>query len=432
MDTIVALSTPIGKSAIAVIRMSGEQSIEIAKKVFCPFPSEPNYLRVGALKTPSFSDNAMCVYFSQPKSYTGENMVEFHCHGGVALVKGVLDCLLKNGARMAKNGEFSQRAFINGKMNLAQTEGVIEMIDAETLSCVKAGENLLKNQLGKKVVEIQNQLTDLIAQTEVALDYPEEDLEYATKQQTKEQTQKIICELDKLLKTVEQGKVISYGVDVAIVGKTNAGKSSLLNSLLGYDRAIVSNVEGTTRDTLCDSIFFKDVKFNFVDTAGLRKTDDTVESLGIERTQRAIAQADLVLHVLENFEDETVVDTTKKVIRVYNKLDLQKHKTPPQNGIVISAQTGEGVEDLKQAIFNEFACGDIDSSNLILTNQRHVQCIEKAKQSLVEAVEAIKNDTVDCVALYLRDAWNFVGEITGESATEEIIDRIYEKFCLGK
>lgn len=434
MDTIVALSTAVGKSAIAIIRMSGEKSVNIAKKVFKPFPSTPNLLKVGQLKTPFFADNAMCVYFVSPFSYTGEDMVEFHCHGGMALVSAVIDTLLKAGARMAANGEFSRRAFLNGKMNLAQTEGIIEMIDAETQSAVKAGENLLKNKLGEKTVELQDRLTDLIGESEVALDYPEEDLELQTKTELSQSLQRITGSIKSLLSTVESGKLISYGIDVSIVGKPNVGKSSLLNALLGYERAIVSSFEGTTRDTVADTIAYKDIKFNFIDTAGLRNSQDEVENLGIERTKNAMRNADLILLVFDGAEEKTVdeFNAKAKVIKVYNKSDLTHANVDTADAVSVSAKTGHNVEKLKEKIYRSFRCGEIDVSSVILTNERHIQCLRNAYSSLKKAQKSLKETTADCTAVFLRDAWNSLGEITGTTATEDIIDRIYSRFCLGK
>lgn len=436
-STIVAISTARGRSAIAVIRMSGDDAIEIAKKIFHPFPTQPNFLRVGTLETAHFNEHAMCVYFAAPHSYTGENTVEFHCHGGTAVSQAVLEACLENGAVMAQNGEFSKRAFINGKQNLTNAEGIIEMIDAETASAAKAGANLLENKLGKKVVELQAQLLDLLSATEACLDYPEEDLELPTVQAINSGVRSIISQLDELISTAALGKVAKYGIDVAIVGAPNVGKSSLLNCLLGCDRAIVSDISGTTRDTLSESVFYKDIKFNFVDTAGLRDTSDKVEAEGIKRAKRAADSADVVLFVVDNPQDKTIFESAKPVVKVFNKTDLYpekaramqsadtKHKT-----VFVSAKNDD-VECLKQLLYNMFNAGDIETSDLLITNERHLSALKLARQQL-QTTLADTVATQDIISSGLRLAWETLGEITGTSAQEDIINNIYSKFCLGK
>ena len=389
METIVALSTPVGRSAVAVIRMSGDDCISIAQQFFKPFPASANLLKVGRLYTQNFTEQAMCVFFSAPHSYTGENMVEFHCHGGVAISSAVIDTCIKHGARMAQNGEFSKRAFINGKQNLTNAEGIIEMIDAETNACVKAGVNLLENKLGAQTVAIQDELTDIIGQTEVALDYPEEDLELPTIKQTQEKLQQSIYKLDKLLSTVQEGKILKYGINVAIIGEPNVGKSSLLNAFLNTDRAIVSDIAGTTRDVLTETVVYKDVKFNFVDTAGIRETDNPIEAEGIKRANKAVEQADIVLFVVDSQDNNETFDCNKKVIKVYNKADTYTTTIPTNDSqIAISAKFNNGVEELKQKIYDMFSVGKIDLSQVILTNARHVDCLTKAKTALEQAYQS--------------------------------------------
>lgn len=438
-QTIIALATPIGKSAVAVIRMSGQDSIDIARKVFSPMPKQPNLLKVGTLKTEHFDEQAMCVYFVAPKSYTGENSVEFHCHGGMAIVSAVLDALIRNGARMAQNGEFSKRAFINGKQNLTNAEGIIEMIEAETQSGVKAGENLLNNRLGKLTIELQDKLTDLISATEVALDYPEEDLELTTVQQLDGELSAIIKQVTTLLDTASVGKIVKYGINVAIVGAPNVGKSSLLNALLGSDRAIVSNIAGTTRDTLTESVAYKDTKFNFVDTAGLRETADTIEAEGIKRAMHAVEQSDIVLNVVDNTDTPTQ-NFNKPTITVYNKCDtmsasvikkLQQGKKSTQVA-VISAKNNIGIEQLKEQIYSQFHTQKTAQDSLILTNARHIDCLVNVKNVLLKAYDELQNATLDCITVCLREAWDELGAITGTNTNQAIIDRIYSKFCLGK
>ncbi len=429
--TIVALSTAIGKSAIAVVRMSGNDSIDIAKKIFSPMPKEANYLKVGNLKTENFDEQAMCVYFVAPHSYTGENMVEFHCHGGRMVIKAVIDACLANGAVMAQNGEFSKRAFINGKQNLTNAEGVIEMIDAESISAAKAASNLLKNKLGQKVVVLQDKLLDVVSAGEVALDYPEEDLELPTMAQIKENLQEILDNIEKLIRTSTLGKVARYGIDVAIVGAPNVGKSTLLNALLGQDRAIVSDISGTTRDTLCEKVMYKDICFNFIDTAGLHDTNDRIESEGIRRAKEAADNADVVLNVTDNPLDRTVYPTIKPQIRVFNKADLFDELPCCDDSLIVSAKSGE-VESVKEMLYDMFCAGDILNSDLLITSERHLDCLKKAAEEIKQAISASQNSTMDIVVSAAKNAWAVLGEITGTSAREDIIDRIYSKICLGK
>ncbi len=429
--TIVALSTARGRSAIAVIRMSGDKAIDIAKKFFSPFPDKPNYLKVGTLKTPQFDEHAMCVYFVAPHSYTGENTVEFHCHGGSAVCQAVIEQCIANGAVPAQNGEFSKRAFINGKQNLTNAEGIIEMIDAETASAAKAGANLLENKLGKKVVEMQNVLLDLISSCEAALDYPEEDLELPTVETVGNRLINLADKLSVLISTAALGKVAKYGIDVAIVGKPNVGKSSLLNALLGTDRAIVSSIQGTTRDTLTESVNYRDIKFNFVDTAGIRDTNDVIEQEGVKRAQKAADTADVVLHVTDDPTDRSVYPTIRPQIRIYNKCDLYDSSPCCTDSIIVSAKSGD-VEIIKSALYEMFSAGEIENSDLLITNERHLSCLKTAKRQLAEAAQSCKSATLDIVTSSLRQAWETLGEITGSAAREDIIDRIYSKFCLGK
>lgn len=430
-STIVALSSARGRSAIAVIRMSGEQAIEIAKKIFTPFPQKPNYLKVGTLKTKHFDEHAMCVYFSAPHSYTGENTVEFHCHGGTAVTQAVIEACLSSGAVMAQNGEFSKRAFINGKQNLTNAEGIIEMIDAETASAAKAGANLLENKLGKKIVELQDVLLDTVSQCEATLDYPEEDLELPTIEQTRENLKLVLESLEQLASTSTLGKVAKYGIDVAIVGAPNVGKSSLLNALLGTDRAIVSNIQGTTRDTLTECVNYKDIKFNFIDTAGLRNTEDVIEAEGVKRAKKAADSADVVLNVTDDPKDRTVFPTIRPQIRVFNKCDLFDELPCCDDSLVISAKSGD-VEIVKETLYDLFSAGEIENSDLLITNERHLSCINKAIAEIKTAIATAENSTLDVTSTSIKQVWETLGEITGTNAQEDIINRIYSKFCLGK
>lgn len=429
--TIVALSTARGRSAIAVVRMSGDDAINIAKKFFEPFPKHANYLKVGTLHTEQFDEHAMCVYFAAPHSYTGENTVEFHCHGGTAVCQAVIEQCIANGAVPAQNGEFSKRAFINGKQNLTNAEGIIEMIDAETAAAVKAGANLLENKLGRKIVELQSVLLDMISACEAALDYPEEDLELPTVNTVQNGLGELTNKLDELISTATLGKIAKHGINVAIVGAPNVGKSSLLNALLGTDRAIVSDIQGTTRDTLTESVNYKDIRFNFVDTAGIRETRDVIELEGVRRAQKASDDADVVLHVVDNPSDRSVFPTTRPQIRIYNKSDLFDNPPCCADSITVSSKSGD-VEIIKSALYEMFSAGEIENSDLLITNERHFSCLKTAREQLLAASKDCDTATLDIVTNSLKTAWDTLGQITGSTAQEDIIDRIYSKFCLGK
>lgn len=429
-QAIVALSTPIGRGAIAIVRLSGSNCIDIVASCFSPMPTAPNTMRVGNFDAVHFVDQCMCVYFVAPHSYTGEDMVEIHCHGGIAVVNGIIDACISKGARMAYNGEFSKRAFVNGKQNLTNAEGIIDMIEADTVSQAKTASGLMSNVLGRKVISLQDNLTDIISSCEVALDYPEEDIELPTIDSVAHQAQDILVQIDKLLDTVDTGKIIKYGIDVAIVGAPNVGKSSLLNCILGNDRAIVTDIAGTTRDTITDSIIYRGIKLNFADTAGIHDTTDKIEALGIDRTLQVMDNADVVLYVVDNTSNYKVLDTKCPVITIYNKCDSYDTSNIDINAIPTSAINGTNIDAIKERIYNMFATSQLNSNDTILTNSRHIGCLKRAKESLLAVME--HNTTLDCVVTHLRECWDSLGAITGTVATEEIIDRIYSKFCLGK
>lgn len=430
-EVIAAISTPVGRGAISVVRMSGKGSIEIAKSLFKNMPKKANELKLGRFNGKNFSDQAMCVYFSSPRSYTGEDMVEFQMHGGYAVANAALKTLLNNGCRLAEHGEFTKRAYLNGKMNLANVEGVMDIIDAESVTAAENGYKMLTGALDGKISELQDKLTDLLAQIEVALDYPEEDLEYVTKEQIKDALSEVKQKTQNLLDTSSKGRIIKNGVNIAIVGKTNVGKSSLLNTLVGYDRAIVTDIEGTTRDTLSESYVYRDVKFNFIDTAGLRKTSDVVENIGIERSKKAVENADIVLLVYDGEKvdgEYEEIAKNPKTIKVFNKADIKNHGN---DVLSVSAKTGENVEKLKEVIYEKIKLGNISSSDVMITNARHIDCLNRALKSLDRANEVI-DETLDCISLEIREGWQALGEITGATANEEVVNRIFEKFCVGK
>ena len=437
---IAALSTPHGRGAINVIRLSGDGSKQLAQKMFSPFPDRANYLKAGTIRTELFDDKGMCVFFDAPRSFTGEESVEFHCHGGEATAKAVLERCFALGARPALNGEFSKRAFINGKQNLSNAEGIIDLIDAESSGAAKAGALLAQNELGRTVKELLDALADTEAGIEAALDYPEEELEGQTVAEQTIEISRVKRRTDALLKTVRLGGLIKNGAYVAIVGATNAGKSSLLNALAGEDRAIVSDQHGTTRDTVEISLNYRDLKMTFADTAGLRETSDFTESQGIERSLRAARRASAVVFLREGLKEKSLLaeenealGTDCPVLNVFSKNDIYRYDEAAlgTDDMAISSATGENIEQLKEKIYF-LLTKDLDNG-FVITNLRHADCLRRASEALGNALDALSAGlTLDCAAQDVKTARKALGEITGDTADNDIIDRIFSRFCLGK
>ena len=443
-DSIVAISTPIGNGGISIVRLSGNTCFSIADKIFTskkqqPSSFEDRKLYLGTITTSQFKEKALCVIFKAPNSYTGENMVEFQCHGGVKIAQGILRECLQNGARMAKNGEFSMRAFLNGKMTLEETEGMIDMIQAKSDAEVRAGYALLNGELSKKTTVMQNELTDILADIEVSFDYPEQDMEYTTAQKTKQRLQQIVKDITSLLQTAHQGKIIKHGIQTLIVGKPNVGKSSLLNALLGEEKAIVTSIAGTTRDIVEDSYEYKGLRVELIDTAGIHETEDVVEKLGIDKAKKYINQADIILFVLDmsvpyTKKDEAIYQLiqNKKYIVVKNKQDAKIWDKNFTHQVEISALTKQGINELKEKIYTYAQDTSVSQNEIILTNERHIACLQQAKQNIENALQTIDEISLDAISVDLHLAWEALGEITGTTANEEIITAIFSKYCLGK
>lgn len=443
-DSIVAISTPIGNGGISIVRLSGNTCFSIADKMFTskkqqPSSFEDRKLYLGTITTSQFKEKALCVIFKAPNSYTGENMVEFQCHGGVKIAQGILRECLQNGARMAKNGEFSMRAFLNGKMTLEETEGMIDMIQAKSDAEVRAGYALLNGELSKKTTVMQNELTDILADIEVSFDYPEQDMEYTTAQKTKQRLQQIVKDITSLLQTSHQGKIIKHGIQTLIVGKPNVGKSSLLNALLGEEKAIVTSIAGTTRDIVEDSYEYKGLRVELIDTAGIHETEDVVEKLGIDKAKKYINQADIILFVLDmsvpyTEKDEAIYQLiqNKKYIVVKNKQDAKIWDKNFTHQVEISALTKQGINELKEKIYTYAQDTSVSQNEIILTNERHIACLQQAKQNIENALQTIDEISLDAISVDLHLAWEALGEITGTTANEEIITAIFSKYCLGK
>lgn len=446
---IVAISTAIGNGGISIIRMSGPDVRNIANKVFFTkkisvLDFEPRKLYLGTFCYENIKDKCLCVYFKAPFSYTGEDMIEFQCHGGITLTNKIYESLVNLGCTPATKGEFSKIAFLNGKLSLDEAEGIIDIINAESESELKAGFDLLQGNLKKQVECLQNRLTELLAKIEVTLDYPEEDLEIETYSNISKELQKINDEIMKLLETADFGRAIKNGTRILIYGRTNAGKSSLLNSLLSYNRAIVTDIQGTTRDTIEETFEYKGFKFVLIDTAGIRKTNNLVEELGINRSKEMIKSADIILFVVDgskelNNDDYDIINTLtdKNVILCVNKSDLkQKAKIeslPYKTIIKISTSTGENIEKLKELLYQYVISKNVNNNSNIITNTRHITALKSAFDYCNEAIKNTEqNIDLSLIAIDIKNIWLELGNITGNSDNEQIIDDIFSKFCVGK
>ena len=443
-ENISAIATPAGKGGVAIIRISGKDPLALAAKMFTPPGKtqvkdfEPYRMYPGKIDGGNFTDFGLCVYFKAPASYTGEDIVEFQCHGGENVARGILKQTFRHGARSAGRGEFTKRAFLNGKLSLASAEGVADMINGESDAEVKAGYLLYSEKLTDKVRGLQAELKTLLAGIDVSVDYPEEDIE----EQHIEQLRVSLTELKNKLFTLTQsyatGKKIKSGVTVAICGKPNTGKSSLLNRLLGYDKAIVSSLAGTTRDAVEGTIEIEGRKFNLYDTAGVRESGDKIESIGIERAEAIIRGADVAVFVADltqgvDEEDKRVLEMVKEkpLIKLINKTDILRDETETDADAHVSAVTGEGIERVKRLLY-EKSFGDRGEDAAFLIEERHYDALTRAKDALARAIAACGNAPLDLIGIDVKEAWDCLGEITGERATEAIIEEIFSKFCVGK
>lgn len=432
-DVISAISTAAGTGGVAIIRLSGEGSLAIAEKMFAPAGKikdfQPNVMYAGNIDGGDFTDFGMCVYFRAPKSFTGEDVVEFHCHGGVRIARGILSRTISLGARAAEKGEYTKRAFINGKLSLSSAEGMIDMINAESLASLRAGSMLYCEKLTAEIKELQSALTDILAEIAADSDYPEEDLDGLNAEKIHASIEEAAKKLKKLSSTYACGKKIKDGVTVAICGKPNTGKSSLLNALLGYDKAIVSDEAGTTRDAVEGDLQINGVKYNLVDTAGIRERAGMVESIGIDRAKKIITSADVVISVTDGNGEAVPDGVTGSIIRVFNKCDLSSPEG--EFDAVVSAKTGAGLEELK-GLIAEKTVGELTLDKAYIIEERHYSALLRAEQSLNSAIENVGIFTPDILAIDIKDAWDSLGEITGETANEQIINTVFEKFCVGK
>lgn len=445
MEKIIAcVSTPIGKGAISIIRMSGKNCLQLAEKFFYAKSLDyqkitPRVLYLGYFRLDQMQrEKCLMVYFKEPNSYTGEDMVEFQIHGGTVITQKVLEVLLNNGAALAQPGQLSRLAFENGKISLDEAEAIIDEINAESESELQASLSVGGGKLKNQIKMLQSALTETLAEIEATLDYPEEDFEKSVQEKIYKHVMYVSNKIESILKDSEKVKYISDGISVAIIGAPNVGKSSLLNALLGEERAIVTDIAGTTRDIIKDHLFFKGIKINLIDTAGIRTSQDKVESIGIEKSKESVQQSDIVLFVLdgsrtiseEDIEIEKLIGN-KTHIKLINKCD-QKRVLPKQtNELEISAITNKNVDQALNMIYDMILQEDIDFNKLIITNQRQIEILKNAQQLVTEIL--LKNyESMDILSMLIHKLWNELGKITGESENEKIIDLIFSKFCLGK
>lgn len=436
---IVSLSTPLGKGAIGIVRMSGKDVLKIALKIFhCKEKNiKPRFMYFGKLEVEkNVFEECLMVYFKTPFSYTGEDVVEFQIHGGVLLAQKVVERCLENGCRMAEAGEFSKRAFLNGKITLDKAEAIIGEINAESEGELNSSLKITNGKLGRMVEGEQKTLTELLAEIEVSFDYPENDYEEIVKDKVFLKVKEIQEKNQNLIEVSNSGKYLKNGINVALVGRANVGKSSVLNALLGEERAIVTNIEGTTRDSLTESFFHNGVKINLIDTAGIRETNDAVEKLGIEKSLESIKKADIVLFIHDASEKESEEEKeiakklkNKKVINVVNKIDKKRILAKLKDEVEISALEEKNINLLKDRIVSDVV--SIDLNTFVLTNERHIQILKSADK-LMKEVLLLKEESLDVIAMLLKKVWAELGKITGNTENEDIISLIFSKFCLGK
>lgn len=457
LDTITSISTPMGEGAIGIVRLSGPQAVEIADKLYKgkhllnDVPSHTiNYGHIIDPESKEVVEEVMVSVLRAPKTFTREDIIEINCHGGILTINRVLELTMTYGARMAEPGEFTKRAFLNGRIDLSQAEAVMDFIRSKTDRASKVAMNQIEGRLSDLIKKQRQSILEILAQVEVNIDYPEyDDVEDATTEFLLEQSKEIKQEINRLLDTGAQGKIMREGLSTVIVGKPNVGKSSMLNNLIQDNKAIVTEVAGTTRDVLEEYVNVRGVPLRLVDTAGIRETEDIVEKIGVERSRKALSQADLILFVLNNNEaltqeDYTLYEVVKNedVIVIVNKMDLEQNidinEVKDMIGNTPLIQTSmlkqEGIDELEIQIRDLFFGGEVQNQDMTyVSNSRHISLLKQARQTIQDAIDAAESGVpMDMVQIDLTRAWEILGEIIGETASDELIDQLFSQFCLGK
>ncbi|WP_346887794.1 tRNA uridine-5-carboxymethylaminomethyl(34) synthesis GTPase MnmE [Clostridium sp. UBA1056] len=454
-DTIGAISTSIGEGGIAIVRISGDKAKEVVDKIF----QAKNGKSIKDMKSYTMKygyiidennnhiDEVIVSFMKGPRSFTAEDTIEINCHGGVVATNKVLEQVIKQGVRLAEPGEFTKRAFLNGRIDLSQAEAVIDIINAKTDLSMKSALMQSEGAISKEIQELRGKLLSTIAHIEATVDYPEDDLEEVTAEMAIKDLEVIKKEIKEFIETAEEGKILREGLSTVIVGKPNVGKSSLLNALTKENRAIVTDIPGTTRDVIEEYINISGIPIKVIDTAGIRETDDVVEKIGVERSRAKINDADLIILILDSSndlseEDKEIINhiSNKKYMILLNKSDLNSKITQGnlqnincKNIYSISAKTGEGIDKVRTAIKDMFFKGEISTNNIIITNTRHKEALLRAYECIESAIDTLNHTfAIDLASIDIRNAWTFLGEITGDSLEENIIDKIFKDFCLGK
>lgn len=455
-DTIAAISTPVGEGAIAIVRLSGAEAVEIAAKLFdgkklTDVPSHTiHYGKLIDPETGEVAEEVMVSVMKAPKTFTREDVVEINCHGGLVSVNRVLELALQEGARLAEPGEFTKRAFLNGRIDLSQAEAVMDLIRAKTDRAMNVALNQMEGRLSRLIQKLRQELLETVAHVEVNIDYPEyDDVEEMSHNMMIEKTQYVYEEIEKLLEMAKQGKILREGLATAIIGRPNVGKSSLMNALVHENKAIVTEIAGTTRDIIEEYVNVRGVPLKLVDTAGIRETEDIVERIGVERSRQVLKQSDLILLVMNygealSDEDRNLFEAVAglDVIVIVNKTDLSQQidleevrQLAGDRPVITTALIEEkGIDELELAIKDTFFAGEIDGGDLsYISNVRHIQLLKQALSSLREAMNGIEMQMpMDIVQIDVTRTWELLGEIIGDTVHESLIDQLFSQFCLGK
>lgn len=447
-DTITAITTPLGTGGVGVIRISGEKSIEIISKIFSISSKTkklpefiPSMAYHGWIKANNkLIDEVLVLYFKAPKSFTGEDVVEIHCHGGINVVKNILNIVLDNGARLAERGEFTKRAFLNQKMDLSEAEAVLDIINAKTDKFSEISAQNLSGKLALNIKNLRKEIMDVLSRIIGALDFPE-DMPEPEYNYLEEKTNDFITQIEQILKTAHSSNLMRQGIQLAIIGKPNVGKSSLFNALLSFQRAIVTDIPGTTRDVIQETLDIGGIPITLIDTAGIRdeKHADSVEKIGINLSKQYLKNADIVIFLYDltkgrdNEDNEVIKDIpSNKLITVGSKSDILSNTVPVESTLHISSKTGDGIEVLRQVIENKI-CSHNSENSEFSTNQRQQECLKKAQEALVQAINGIhQQELQDLISIDYKSALLALDEITGEVITDDILNNIFENFCIGK